>query len=168
MKIYYIHGYGSNGVRSKENLKNALGLEVEILGWDYKRCFRENFSDLLEKVKEIFTKESEILIVASSLGCYYARAIGENVPSCKLRLFNPCFKPRNSSVIEPQISLTYDYKFNATQKIDMSIFVSDIDEVIPNNDKIVKEMFGKIAKIEITKEKHKIESFEKYKDKILL
>ena len=167
MKICYIHGYGSNGLRTGGKLKEAVGVDVEILGWDSSKPFRENFNDLLKRVKKIAKKDDEIVLVATSLGCYYARAIAEN-EYCELNLFNPCFKPWElTDIIPPEISKTYDYEFNKSIGIAMAIFVSEEDEVIPNNVESVKEMFGGRCYIEVTKEKHRIESFEKYKDKIL-
>lgn len=167
MKICYIYGYGSNGLRTGGKLKEAIGIDVEILGWNSDKPFRESFNALLKIVKEIAKKDDEIVLVATSLGCYYARAIAEN-EYCELKLFNPCFKPQElTNIIPPKISKTYDYKFDKSLEIAMSIFVSDEDEVIPNNVKNVKDMFEGCCYIEVTKEKHRIESFEKYRDEIL-
>ena len=159
IKYFYIHGYNSTGAQTAQNIEK-LGIEVEVLGWDSKKDFETNYQNLLAQLPE----KDEYKIIASSLGCYYARALAEKKYS-ELVLFNPCFDPQNYDFIAERA--TYNYKFNPSITIAMSIFVSQSDEVLVNNVEKVKELFGGRCYIETTNEKHRITDFSKYKDAIL-
>ncbi|MBQ9876274.1 MAG: hypothetical protein IJM31_04240, partial [Campylobacter sp.] len=93
MKYFYIHGYGGTGAQTSKNIEK-LGIKVEVLGWDSKKDFEINYQNLLAQLPE----KDEYKIIASSLGCYYARALAEKKYS-HLILFNPCFDPQNYDFI---------------------------------------------------------------------
>ena len=158
-KYFYIHGYNSTGLQTAKNIEK-LGIKVEVLGWDSKKDFETNYQNLLAQLPE----KDEYKIIASSLGCYYARALAEKKYS-NLVLFNPCFDPQNYDFIAERA--TYNYKFNPSITIAMSIFVSQSDEVLVNNVEKVKELFGGHCYIETTNEKHRVTDFARYKDTIL-
>ncbi|MDA3049568.1 hypothetical protein OFO03_07885 [Campylobacter sp. JMF_02 ED1] len=158
-KYYYIHGYNSTGAQTAQNIEK-LGIKVEVLGWDSRADFETNYQNLLAQLPE----KDEYKIIASSLGCYYARAIAEKKYS-HLVLFNPCFDPQNYDFIAERA--TYNYKFNPSITIATSIFVSQSDKVLVNNVEKVKELFGGHCYIEVTNERHRITDFSKYKDTIL-
>ncbi|MDA3079816.1 MULTISPECIES: YqiA/YcfP family alpha/beta fold hydrolase [unclassified Campylobacter] len=159
MKYFYIHGYGGSGAQTAKNIEK-LGIKVEVLGWDSKKDFETNYQNLLAQLPE----KDEYKIIASSLGCYYARALAEKKYS-NLVLFNPCFDPQNYDFIVERA--TYNYKFNPSITIAMSIFVSESDEVLIDNVEKVKELFSGHCYIETTNEKHRVTDFSKYKDTIL-
>ena len=158
-KYFYIHGYNSTGFETAKNIEK-LGIEVEVLSWDSRADFEINFQNLCAKLP----KKGEYKIIASSLGCYYARAIAEK-NCCELVLFNPCFDPQNYDFIAERA--TYNYEFDKSETIPMSIFVSETDEILVNNVEKVKKLFGGHCYIEVTNEKHRISDFSKYKDRIL-
>ncbi|MDA3077923.1 hypothetical protein OFO07_03145 [Campylobacter sp. JMF_06 NA1] len=158
-KYFYIHGYNSTGFETAKNIEK-LGIEVEVLGWDSRADFEINFQNLCVKLP----KKGDFKIIATSLGCYYARAIAEK-NCCDLVLFNPCFDPQNYDFIAERKS--YNHKFNPMLTVPMSIFVSQSDEVLVNNVEKVKELFGGCCYIEVTNERHRITDFSKYKDTIL-
>ena len=158
-KYFYIHGYNSTGAQTAQNIEK-LGIEVEVLGWDSRADFETNYQNLLAQLPE----KDDFKIIATSLGCYYARALAEK-NCCDLVLFNPCFDPQNYDFIAERA--TYNYKFDKSETIPMSIFVSETDEILINNVEKVKKLFGGKCYIEVTNEKHRISDFSKYKDRIL-
>ena len=158
IKCFYIHGYNSSGIETTENIKK-IGIDIETLQWDSRKDFKENFEVLLEKLKN---EKDDFKLVATSLGCYYARALAEEF-YCPLTLFNPCFDPENYDFIKEK----YDYEFDTSKTVPMSIFVSETDEVLKNNVEKVKNLFGEKCFIEVTNEKHRITDFSKYKEAIL-
>ncbi|MBQ9293281.1 MAG: hypothetical protein IJ211_08490 [Campylobacter sp.] len=158
-KYFYIHGYNSTGAQTAKNIEK-LGIEVEVLDWDSRADFEINYQNLLAQLPE----KDEYKIIASSLGCYYARALAEKKYS-DLVLFNPCFDPQNYDFIAERKS--YNYEFDPTTTVPMAVFVSQSDEVLVNNVEKVKELFGGRCYIEVTNERHRITDFSKYKDAIL-
>ena len=159
MKYFYIHGYNSTGFETAKNIEK-LGIKVEVLGWDSKKDFETNYQNLLAQLPE----KDDFKIIATSLGCYYARALAEK-NCCVLTLFNPCFDPQNYDFIAERKS--YNYEFDPTTTVPMAIFVSESDEILINNVEKVKELFEGRCYIEVTNEKHRISDFSKYKDKVL-
>lgn len=158
-KYFYIHGYNSTGLQTSQNIEK-LGIKVEVLAWDSKVDFEVNFQNLCVQIP----KKGDFKIIATSLGCYYARAIAEK-NCCELVLFNPCFDPQNYDFIAERKS--YNYEFDPTTTVPMAIFVSESDEILINNVEKVKELFGGRCYIEVTNERHRITDFLKYKDKVL-
>lgn len=158
-KYFYIHGYNSTGFETAKNIEK-LGIKVEVLDWDSKKDFETNYQNLLAQLPE----KDDFKIIATSLGCYYARALAEK-NCCDLVLFNPCFDPQNYDFIAERKS--YNYEFDPTTTVPMAVFVSQSDEVLVNNVEKVKELFSGHCYIETTNEKHQITDFSKYKDTIL-
>lgn len=166
-KFYYIHGYNGEGVLKAKHLSEVLGVEVVPLCYNSKADFETNLKSLLGN----FNKEDESIkvIIASSLGAYYALALTEEIDNCFLRLFNPCLDPKNELLkfgCEEKIASSYRVGNEFFRLFDLKIFLSIDDEILPNNIKNI-EKFLNDYKIITIDDKHQIDNFTKYKDEIL-
>ena len=159
----YIHGYGSNkNGRSGKVLKELLGAKGEVLepfGWDSNATYSEIYADLKAQILDLqSTSNDDLTLIGSSLGGYLSARFGMDL-GLKSVLFNPSLTPRFRMPSVPDLVL--DKPINAL------IFVSDSDEVLAQNDKKVKALFGSKADIIVTHIAHRVMDYSPYIDRIL-
>ena len=70
-KFYYIHGYKSEVFNREKHFRSALKTKVIQLYYNSKADFKTNLNQLLN----VLNKDDENIIIASSLGCFYAIAL---------------------------------------------------------------------------------------------
>lgn len=85
-KFYYIQGFPGHGSSTAESLKDLIG--AESFSYDA-RTPEENIDRF---VKEITSSDAHPIIIASSLGGWYAEQVAMRVP-CDLILWNPSLSP---------------------------------------------------------------------------
>lgn len=171
-KFYYIHGFNGDGIAKSKHLSEILGVEVTPLCYDSSVDFKTNLDSLLNYFNQEDKSEGKNVIIASSLGCFYAIALFLEIGSGTiLRLFNPCLNPKTALPkvgCDENLANSYDYDFyRLPYWSDVKFFVSKQDEVLKNNLEIVKEFCVNIKQIYTNLEKHQINDFSKYKDEIL-
>lgn len=123
---YYIHGFGGNNGETQTIMKNFgfFPLTYDV----------ENPQESIEKIEYIIKKFNNYpIIVASSLGCYFAEMI--NLPK-DLILFNPSLVPKNNLKkynISDEILNKYtniEINYSSVKRV---IIVSEDDEVLDCN-----------------------------------
>lgn len=90
IKIFYIHGFGSTS--DSPTLKNLQETYPDAIGLDYDHNFpRESITKLARQVNEYSIGDS-VVIVASSLGGWYAEQLTDRVVADFI-LYNPATQP---------------------------------------------------------------------------
>lgn len=164
-KFYYIHGYKSEVFSREKHFRNALKTEVTQLYYSSKADFKTNLNQLLN----VLNKDDENVIIASSLGCFYAIALSSKI-NCILRLFNPCLNLKTELLklgCDKKIADSYELDFGKLSADDIKIFASKNDEILPNNLENIKRFFKDDHEIVIIEEKHRVWDFSKYAHAIL-
>jgi predicted esterase YcpF (UPF0227 family) len=92
--VYYIHGFGSNKKSSTgAMIKEKLGREIEFIALEYDS--NNPKESVARMVEQINANGQYPMIVASSLGGWYAEQIANIIPS-SLYLCNPSLLPATS------------------------------------------------------------------------
>jgi predicted esterase YcpF (UPF0227 family) len=138
--LYYIHGYLSDPNSTKGTLfKKTLNAKPI----KYRNCKPEELiiSECLENIKKEIKKDSDVVLIGSSLGGFLAVETAiESDNINKLILLNPAIMPKDYDITKikdmPQ-SILKDMKdprlFDKKIKADITILIGTLDDVVPNN-----------------------------------
>jgi len=87
-KIFYIHGFGSTGVsETTQNLRKLLPYLITPTYDPYEP------QKSLQKLDSMLRPDDQNIIIASSLGGWYAERLSELHENVSLVLYNPCINP---------------------------------------------------------------------------
>ena len=184
---FYIHGFNS-GINSSsvENLRKYIS-DIIPLEWDCSAECETNISSLIEQIRSHVNYDDfeDVTIVGSSMGGYYARRIAEIVSdeynvSCVL--FNPVTSPSEQirQFVGHNVNYSTGKSYEFTEEILSSyrdievvnknipsiVFVSDCDEVLPNNVERVESKYHDSSLIRLIHTAHRIDDYEEYVDGI--
>lgn len=184
---FYIHGFNS-GINSSsvENLRKYIS-GIIPLEWDCSVECETNISSLIEQIRSHVNDEDfeDVTIIGSSMGGYYARRIADMISddynvSCVL--FNPVTSPSEQirQFVGHNVNYATGKSYEFTEEILSSyrdievvnknipsiVFVSDCDEVLPNNVERVESKYHDSSLIRVIHTAHRIDDYEEYVDGI--
>lgn len=132
MKIIYIHGFGSNG--NTDTAKDLRKTFPDLISPTYDPLSPGKSLNQLEKLLD---KKEKNIIIASSLGGWYAERLSEKVKNVELYLYNPSTNPSGTLGkfgVEQGILDEYarlQLNIGESKKTPVTLFLAIDDEVIP-------------------------------------
>lgn len=145
MKIFYIHGYNSSG--NSDTAKNLRKYFPNLISPSYDSL---NPGKSLAELKNELDEKDLNIIVASSLGGWYALRLAERMENVELYLFNPATEPsftlKKYGVKEPVLDEYRRIQMNSgdTKKTKVTLFLSIDDDVVPYAS--AKKTFERLSK----------------------
>lgn len=181
MKYYYVHGLMATGQNTANELKRVLGVDVEVLSWDYTKTFEENFKNMSNVLDN---EEDDFILIGCSMGGYYANALA-NKYQCPCSLINPAISPKDtlslikSNAYKTNNAMNYyregiekltddvinSYKDSTYTRIPRVVIVGTRDEVVNPQSNI--DYWKDRCELIIVNEPHKISNLEQFKKPIL-
>lgn len=133
MKIFYLHGFGSDGNTDTAKEIRKSGYPT-LLSPTYDPLTPSKSLDQLEKLLD---KKDRNIIIASSLGGWYAERLSERVQNVELFLYNPATNPSSTlakygidkSVLDEYMRLQQNGK--ESKGTPVTLFLGIDDDVIP-------------------------------------
>lgn len=147
-QLYYIPGYPGVPSDTASKLKHA---NPDLIELNYDPALPN--ASLLDMFKVISTSDAHPVIIASSLGGWYAENLACWIP-CDLILWNPSLQP---NVKKYGINAVYSPMVSVTPRSPRSVFLGTLDDVVPMD--CAKSIYENIANINILEEGHRMTDF---------